>query len=174
MRNPSLYIFIFILGAFMAAAYFYKRNRPRRVRPAYHALLRDDLYFYPPRFPIPRPALRHHEVPHRKHFKKLNWIRLIHKSHNQNNQQWARAVLHATRRLDLSRLTANAVVSIVRSTDSLRNMRVLMISRLRRETGSAMRWLLRMNQPRGWIWIRAVVQMEVATVLVKIKMRRCL
>jgi len=70
MPNLSLYILIFILGAFMAAAYFYRR--PRRIRPAYHALLRDDLYFYPPRFPIPRPALRHHEVPHRKHFKKLN------------------------------------------------------------------------------------------------------
>lgn len=149
----------------MAAAYFYRR--PRRIRPAYHALLRDDLYFYPPRFPIPRPALRHHEVPHRKHFKKLNWNKLIHISHNQNNQQWARAVLHATRRLDLSRLTANAVVSIVRSTDSLRNMHVLMISRLRRETGSAKRWHLRMNQPRDWIWIRAAVPVEVATALVK-------
>lgn len=93
---------------------------------------------------------------------------MLHTNHNFNFniQQWADAVLHATRRLGLSRLTVNAVVSIVRSTDSLRNMRVLMISRLRRETDSMMRWRLRMNQPRDWIWIRAAVPVEAATALV--------
>ncbi len=69
MKN--LYVFIIVLIVFVGT-YVYFNNKPRHARhhPRYAALLRDDLYFYPPRFPIPRPALRHHEVPHRRHFLK--------------------------------------------------------------------------------------------------------
>lgn len=65
MKN--LYVFIILVVLIVSFAYIYNKRRPPA--PAYVALLRDDLYFYPPRFPVPRPQLRHHEVPHRRHFK---------------------------------------------------------------------------------------------------------
>jgi hypothetical protein len=65
MKN--LYVFIIIVVLIVVFVYIY--NKRRAPAPAYVALLRDDLYFYPPRFPVPRPQLRHHEVPHRRHFK---------------------------------------------------------------------------------------------------------
>ncbi len=67
MKN--LYVFIIVLIVFVGTyVFFNNKKRHTRHRPQYVALLRDDLYFYPPRFPIPRPVLRHHEVPHRRHF----------------------------------------------------------------------------------------------------------
>jgi hypothetical protein len=41
------------------AAIAYVFRRPQKV-----VILRDNTYFYPARFPIPRPFLRPHEVPH--------------------------------------------------------------------------------------------------------------
>jgi len=65
MKN--IYVFIIIVVLIVAFVYIYnKRQLPPQS--AYVTLLRDDLYFYPPRFPVPRPQLRHHEVPHRRHF----------------------------------------------------------------------------------------------------------
>jgi hypothetical protein len=63
MKN--LYVIIVLLIGIIAYIFNY---RPRK-QPSYASLLRDDLYFYPPRFPIPRPQLRPHEVPHACHFK---------------------------------------------------------------------------------------------------------
>ncbi len=68
MRNTTLLILILVV-IIVIFAYFYKKRRHSRKHPQYVALLRDDLYFYPPRFPIPRPQLRTHEVPHRRHFR---------------------------------------------------------------------------------------------------------
>jgi len=62
MKN--LYVFIIIVVLIVVFAHLYNKRQP-----PYVTLLRDDLYFYPPRFPVPRPQLRHHEVPHRRHFK---------------------------------------------------------------------------------------------------------
>jgi hypothetical protein len=62
MKN--LYVFIIVVVLIVAFVYIYNK----RQLPAYVTLLRDDLYFYPPRFPVPRPQLRHHEMPHRRHF----------------------------------------------------------------------------------------------------------
>ena len=67
MKN--LYVFIIIVVLIVAFGYVYNQRQPPPPQAAYVTLLRDDLYFYPPRFPVPRPQLRHHEVPHRKHFK---------------------------------------------------------------------------------------------------------
>jgi hypothetical protein len=66
MKN--LYVFIIIAVLIVAFGYVYNQRQPPP-QAAYVTLLRDDLYFYPPRFPVPRPQLRHHEVPHRRHFK---------------------------------------------------------------------------------------------------------
>ncbi len=65
MKN--LYV-VLIVMAIVVLAYIF--NSRRRQPAAYVALLRDDLYFYPPRFPIPRPQLRPHEVPHARHFRR--------------------------------------------------------------------------------------------------------
>jgi hypothetical protein len=65
MKN--LYVLLLIVLAIVVLAYIFNSRR-RKPQPSYVALLRDDLYFYPPRFPIPRPHLRHHEIPHRGHF----------------------------------------------------------------------------------------------------------
>jgi hypothetical protein len=64
MKN--LYVFIIVVVLIVAFVYIYNKRQPPV--PAYVTLLRDDLYFYPPRFPVPRPQLRHHEMPHRRHF----------------------------------------------------------------------------------------------------------
>ena len=57
----NLVVFIIFIALIAVFAYFYnKRRHPSR----YESLLRDDLYFYPARFPVPRPQLRFHEVSH--------------------------------------------------------------------------------------------------------------
>ena len=66
MKN--LHVLLIVL-AIIVIAFILNSNQQRRDQPTYVALLRDDLYFYPPRFPVPRPQLRPHEVPHRRHFR---------------------------------------------------------------------------------------------------------
>lgn len=58
------YLYFILIVTTIAIMYVFKKQH----RPSYVALLKDDLYFYPARFPIPRPQLRPHEIPHRKHF----------------------------------------------------------------------------------------------------------
>ena len=67
MKN--LYVLLLIVFA-IAFAFYLGRRVVIKPQPTYVALLRDDLYFYPPRFPIPRPHLRHHEIPHARHFRR--------------------------------------------------------------------------------------------------------
>lgn len=69
MKN--LYVVLIVMAIIMFAFFLWRPQYPMRRQPAaYVALLRDDLYFYPPRFPIPQPQLRPHEVPHARHFRR--------------------------------------------------------------------------------------------------------
>ena len=60
----NAYVFILFLALIAVFAYFYNNRRHPSRYHRYASLLRDDLYFYPARFPVPRPQLRPHEVPH--------------------------------------------------------------------------------------------------------------
>ena len=69
MKN--LHVVLIVLAIVVVAFFIWRpKHQKRNHRPNYVDLLRDDLYFYPPRFPVPRPHLRPHEIPHARHFKK--------------------------------------------------------------------------------------------------------